>query len=88
MRKLLLATLLVASLSPLGSAKASHCVVLPPDLPDPRCDWLHTHEELDPALVCPAVAALAGRYGVVTIEGDGDVYVAGGLFWDCPPYEV
>ena len=24
--------------------------------------------------------------GVLDIEADGDVYVAGGLVWDCPPY--
>jgi hypothetical protein len=35
--------------------------------------------------LCPELAARAGTYGPVTIEEDGDVYVAGEWFWDCPP---
>jgi hypothetical protein len=37
------------------------------------------------AYTCPVLAALAGTYGVVTVTSDGDVYLAGELFWDCPP---
>lgn len=41
---------------------------------------------VDPTM-CPILAALApGVPGVVDIEADGDTYVAGGPFWNCPPY--
>ncbi len=46
---------------------------------------------IDPAL-CPVLVANAGDYGPVTIESDGDVYVADPLglglnpIYDCPPY--
>ena len=39
--------------------------------------------------VCPVTAALYGTVvpGVVEVEEDGDVHVAGEPFWDCPPYD-
>ena len=43
-------------------------------------------EEVDAAL-CPELAALAPGHDPVTIEPDGDVYLYGELWWDCPPYE-
>jgi hypothetical protein len=44
-------------------------------------------QAIDPIL-CPVLAALApGVPGIVDIDGDdGDVYVLGAIFWDCPPY--
>ena len=43
--------------------------------------------ELADDTICPAlVAAAPGVPGVVDIEADGDTYVAGEWFWDCPPY--
>jgi hypothetical protein len=42
---------------------------------------------LDPA-VCPVLASLAGEYGPVTVNGQGDVFVAGEPQWDCPPYDI
>lgn len=39
-------------------------------------------------LVCPLLAGLSpGVPGVVDIYSDGDVALAGELFWDCPPYD-
>ena len=36
---------------------------------------------------CPLFASLApGVPGVVDVTPEGDVYVAGEFFWDCPPY--
>lgn len=38
--------------------------------------------------VCPLLAALApGVPGALDVRPDGDVYVGGEFFWDCPPYE-
>jgi hypothetical protein len=42
-------------------------------------------DQIDPR-VCPVLAAHAGSVGPVTIDGQGDVYIDGELFWDCPPY--
>lgn len=40
-------------------------------------------------VVCPVLRTLGpGVPGVVEIREDGDVVVAGELFWDCPPYQV
>lgn len=47
--------------------------------------------DIDPK-VCPALVAVAGSYGPVTIEPDGDVVVPDpaslgtSLLYDCPPY--
>ena len=38
------------------------------------------------AIACDALADAAGSYGPVTIDGQGDIYVAGEWFWDCAPY--
>lgn len=42
---------------------------------------------VDPA-VCAALTELEGTYPLVTVDGQGDVYVAGSLFYDCPPYNT
>ena len=40
-------------------------------------------------LLCPILGGLApGVPGVLDITPEGDVSIAGSLFWDCPPYEV
>jgi hypothetical protein len=38
--------------------------------------------------VCPALAAAAGTYGPITINSQGDVFIDGEPFWDCPPYDL
>lgn len=43
-------------------------------------------DEYVTSLVCPHLATMAGDYGIVTIRYDGDVYVSGEWFWNCPPY--
>lgn len=40
---------------------------------------------VDPA-VCGVLIGLEGTYGVAEIDAQGDVYVGGELFYDCPPY--
>lgn len=67
---------------------------LPPDLGQvvvatyrqiPACLTLHLLRCDE--LLCPVYAsATPGVPGVVDITPEGDVYVAGTLFWDCPPY--
>jgi hypothetical protein len=47
---------------------------------------------VDPT-VCPVLAGLAGTYDlspviVVTINGQGDIFLDGEPFWDCPPYDL
>ncbi len=42
--------------------------------------------EVDPR-VCAAFQAFAPGSDPVTITPEGDVYIAGEFFWDCPPYE-
>ena len=42
---------------------------------------------IDPA-VCPVLAGLAGTYGPVTINAQGDIFIDGEAFWDCPPYDI
>jgi hypothetical protein len=48
--------------------------------------------DVDPR-VCPIFAAHPGTYGPITIQPDGDIYIAdpiglaGNPFYDCPPYE-
>ena len=38
-------------------------------------------------LICPVFAGLTpGVPGVVDIDAEGDIALAGGDFWDCPPY--
>ncbi|HWL35250.1 MAG TPA: hypothetical protein VNQ77_03570 [Frankiaceae bacterium] len=39
------------------------------------------------AAVCPVLVALPSVPGVVDVEEDGDVHVAGEPLWDCPPYD-
>ena len=43
---------------------------------------------IDPP-VCEALKTVAGHDvpGVVEIEDDGDIHLAGEPFWDCPPYD-
>ncbi|HVF06377.1 MAG TPA: hypothetical protein VNA20_16160 [Frankiaceae bacterium] len=50
--------------------------------PDLKPVW----DAVDPT-VCAALVAHAPGTDPVEIRGDGDVYVAGELLWDCPPYE-
>ena len=38
-------------------------------------------------LACPAFAAVPSVPGVLDVEGDGDIHLAGEPFWDCPPYD-
>ena len=64
---------------------------------DPIFDLLDTIDALlvslekdviDP-LVCPVLQQLQGDYaGLVTINSQGDVFIAGEPFWDCPPYDL
>jgi hypothetical protein len=42
-------------------------------------------QELD-VVLCPALAALRTNLGAVVITPAGDVFVAGTMVWDCPPY--
>lgn len=42
-------------------------------------------QELD-LFVCPVLVALRPGVGPVAINAQGDVYVAGTMVWDCPPY--
>jgi hypothetical protein len=37
---------------------------------------------------CPVTAGLAGDYGVLHINYQGDAYLADERLWDCPPYGV
>ncbi|HWL37811.1 MAG TPA: hypothetical protein VNQ77_16615 [Frankiaceae bacterium] len=42
---------------------------------------------VDP-LVCPVLASLAGDYVAVSVNSQGDVFVLGEPYWDCPPYDL
>ena len=43
-------------------------------------------EPVDP-IVCPILASTSpGVPGVVDVTAEGDVYVLGDAFWNCPPY--
>ena len=42
---------------------------------------------LDP-VACQALRALAPGAGEVTVNDQGDVFVAGEPLWDCPPYDI
>lgn len=44
-------------------------------------------EHIDPAL-CSILDDLAGTYGPVVINEQGDIYVDGSPEWDCPPYDI
>jgi hypothetical protein len=59
------------------------------DLIDTILDLLTTVEKdvIDPA-VCPVLATLAGSYGPITINAQGDIFINGEAFWDCPPYDL
>ena len=82
MKKLLIgAVVATAVLAGAPAAQADYCPVFNPT--NPKC--LLPNADL---MVCPVLAAFAGSYGEVTINAQGDVYVLGSLFWDCPPYEV
>ena len=46
-----------------------------------------TAAEAQDPLLCPVLASLSpGVPGVVDINAEGDVSLAGVPFWDCPPY--
>jgi hypothetical protein len=55
---------------------------------DPLCERTECNvfPPVDPIL-CPVLASLRGVYGPVTIDPEGDVWVAGEKVWDCPPYD-
>jgi hypothetical protein len=68
------------------------------DLLNPVFDAANNFEKanIDP-VVCPILAALAGTYGQIVIDAQGDVYFVPnpdplGLgtvkIWDCPPYDA
>ena len=38
--------------------------------------------------VCATLASMAGSYGPLVINAQGDVFVAGEPQWDCPPYDI
>jgi hypothetical protein len=41
------------------------------------------------AVICPVLATLQGDYaGIVTINAQGDVFIAGDPYRDCPPYDL
>lgn len=48
-------------------------------------DLKSTH--VDPA-ACPGLAALAGEYGPLRVNEQGDVFLREDPAWDCPPYDV
>ena len=81
MRRLLSAAALAAAAVSATPAAHAHCHPRQPW--NPRC-WT---SEADYA-ACPALAAMAGSYGVVTINSQGDIYVDGEPTWDCPPYDI
>ena len=66
----------------------------PPDLP-PQLDWLEAYlwcmhwgwycPILD-YVTCSGTAGAPDVPGIVEFRDDGDIYVAGEWFWDCPPY--
>jgi hypothetical protein len=60
------------------------CLVLGLD-----CDVVPPTVSLVDSVVCPVfVAASPGVPGVVDIHPDGDVYLGGELWYDCPPYAI
>ena len=64
----------------------------------PTVDFCHTRglpwepwpivDPLVDPVVCPVLAALQGTYGPVSVNEQGDVYVDGVPYYDCPPYDV
>lgn len=55
------------------------------DTVDPLLDYVFV-DTVDPVL-CDVLDDLGpGEPGVVEVRDDGDVYVGGEWFWDCPPY--
>ncbi len=42
---------------------------------------------IDPTL-CDVLDGIPGTYGPVTINTQGDVFIDGEPFWDCPPYDL
>ncbi|HWL37069.1 MAG TPA: hypothetical protein VNQ77_12845 [Frankiaceae bacterium] len=38
--------------------------------------------------ICPRLQLLAPGAGPVVVNSQGDVFVAGEPFWDCPPYDL
>ena len=55
-----------------------------PDWPPPFF-WDTLWGIVDP-VVCPVIAAAQGTYGPVDIDEQGDIYIVGELFYNCPPY--
>jgi hypothetical protein len=58
---------------------------------EPPPEWcfetLSCVEPLVDQMVCPVFAAVPSVPGVLDVEYDGDLHVAGEPFWDCPPYD-
>jgi len=56
---------------------------------DPIFDLLDLVGTTLDTVICPVLAELEGDYaGLVTINAQGDVFIAGDPFWDCPPYDL
>lgn len=98
MRKLLVSALLASSVAYGAPTAQAHCHHVTPYYP-----WCWVGEvggEADP-IICPILAGLASTFpsngplaAILYIESTsgnsdgGDTYVAGSLFWDCPPYDM
>ena len=83
MRKLILVAMLAGSVS-FHAPAASACHLEHPELW--WCYFEHVGQQTD-SVTCPVMASTAGSYGAVSIDGQGDIYVNGELFYDCPPYQ-
>ena len=59
-----------------------------PLLRDPLVRCATAHLGACDGVVCAASLQAPDVAGVLDVRPDGDVYVAGELMWDCPPYEV
>ena len=56
--------------------------------PQEVLDIINSVLELVDPTICPVIAALAGTYGPILINTQGDIYINGGGFYDCPPYDM
>jgi hypothetical protein len=54
-------------------------------LRDPLGRCATAHLDACDTVLCPV---LARTPGILDVRADGDLYVAGRLVWDCPPYDV
>ena len=74
------------------SCRDSESTQVPPqeviDVVDGLFDWLAWLEYWQPPGICDLLRLLRGDYVAASINDQGDVVLAGELFFDCPPYEV